>query len=744
MSKPFSIGTVVYNGSEFMSVAKVLSNEEVSSTSHDMCVPRDEYNHWAYLIVGYEESKSLRTGVKEDKKILENIKNKYIQILKSAIESTEGKIQSNGYEIDNKLVYHQISGVKSTKNLKHFLQSEKFTCQAKKLKDSENSILQSRMYLKLTNQEANQLLQKEYDTLNPDQKKKVHAYAFVAMPYTYSNDKLKLNSEAVFVAFMPRVQFEAGVFFDGTLNNMYNTNLRVDFEKYTQAQVDVLGGFSSQEKISTNGPKRFLEGAPKEEVLEKIQTDLKKSINFYKNGIGDSKLKDYVEKSAKGASEELYAYFEDVLSRKASSVEEFVKEELLPDKGSYQNDQSNIAILHSLYDTNIKDSKSKGEFFRKSIYITGAGSYNPYLKKEHESDALLGKALGMGETGVLAKVNQACKFIKESIEQKNLSYIDTLVFDVFGFSRGAAEARHFVNSIADELDLKLKNDNKEFVLYKKDGSNLYPYLIKEIEGKKDEVIIDKIVFRFVGIFDTVSHYGLYQEDDKEDELNLVFDDTKISNVLHLVAKDEYRENFALTKLQTNVRHFEEKSFHGAHSDIGGGYIDGKDEKIQLYKSYNIRENSLVKTKKSLESKLKKWNKKYRWLQNDLISYKYDVKDGFYIQITKRIRGSHRNVSYTLSAWMIRSSVSSEYSKIPLEYMHKKLKELKIPFTSLGTHKVTDSILKQNQQKIVNLDENTIKSIRAKYFHHSSDLSGVGMDGADAIDDSEFYGKRVVY
>lgn len=746
--KPLTIGTVVYNEEELMPVVKVLSQEESSLTSHEKCIDKDKDNNWAYLLVGYEESKDLRSGEKDDKVILENIKAKYAPIVQNLIQTTDGKMKDGGHTSEGKLVYHETSSLVATTNLNLFLKAVQFLCQANQLENKEEKALQSRMYMKLSNAQGNTLLQKEHDTLHPEEKKKVHAYAFVAMPYTYSKGELVLKSDAVFVAFMPKVQFEAGIFFDGTLNNMYNTNLRVDFENYTQVQVDFLNGIPNPDTdIPTNAADLILKNAPKEEVLEIIQNDLKESINFYKNGVGDDKLKTYVQKSAKGASEDLYDYFEDVQENNGSSVEAFVKEELLPSKGSYENDKSNIATLYDLYNTNIKDSAHQGRFFRKNIYITGAGSYNPYLKEEHKSDAVLGKALGVGKTGILAKVNQACTFIQESI--KGLSYVDTLVLDVFGFSRGAAEARHFVNALANELDVKLQKENGEFVLYKEDGSNLYPFLIKEIEGKEDEVSIEKIVFRFVGIFDTVAHHGLSQGNDTE-KLKLFLDDKKISNVLHIIAKDEFRENFALTQLKSSARHFEERSFHGSHSDVGGGYRDGGSEKVLLYRKYNLDENSLRKEIRKLESKLITWNTKYQWLEADKaeihIGSNLSVKDGFYIEESKKRKRRHKNtiVKYSVRVWMIRSSISSEYAKLPLEYMCKKLGKLKLPFKKFSTSQDENLISNGKKQKIMNSNEAIIKSIRAKYLHHSSDLHGVGMDGTDTEDGTEFYGTRVVY
>ena len=124
---------------------------------------------------------------------------------------------------------------------------------------------------------------------------------------------------------------------------------------------------------------------------------------------------------------------------------------------------------------------------------------------------------------------------------------------VFGFSRGAAAARHFVSLLRDAkrpLATRL--------------------------GAEAEVII-----KFVGLFDTVSSvgYGLgFGSNVQELGLDLGGAPKK---VVHLTAANEYRENFSLTDITSSLGVGYELTLPGVHSKIGGSYAAVEDEPQQL-------------------------------------------------------------------------------------------------------------------------------------------------------------------
>jgi hypothetical protein len=121
-------------------------------------------------------------------------------------------------------------------------------------------------------------------------------------------------------------------------------------------------------------------------------------------------------------------------------------------------------------------------------------------------------------------------------------------------------------------------------------------IIQSLEELED---ID-INVRFLGIYDTVSSYGEIGEmggdnvygkgathltvknffENDEEELNLQNMGT-IQKIVHFTAKDEHRENFALTRVDKKHNKVNsdrkdslvERSFPGVHCDIGGAYLN---------------------------------------------------------------------------------------------------------------------------------------------------------------------------
>ena len=130
--------------------------------------------------------------------------------------------------------------------------------------------------------------------------------------------------------------------------------------------------------------------------------------------------------------------------------------------------------------------------------------------------------------------------------------------DVFGFSRGAAEARVFCSWLDEILT----------------------------EGKLAGVIVH---FRFVGLMDTVASAGFFSSlgaavtgaDGGHSgwaESRYLRIPKSVQNCVHMIAAHELRKNFPLDtiidggKLPPNCQEF---VYPGTHSDVGGGYAPGE-------------------------------------------------------------------------------------------------------------------------------------------------------------------------
>jgi hypothetical protein len=118
---------------------------------------------------------------------------------------------------------------------------------------------------------------------------------------------------------------------------------------------------------------------------------------------------------------------------------------------SYWNSYSNVALLHDLYEEKKDRSKEQNpefQYLQLKVYVQGIGTLRD------KEDDMLGAGLGEGKRGVILRVEEACKDIADNIKtalnnikNKNPLEIISIQFDVFGFSRGAAAARHFCNEV---------------------------------------------------------------------------------------------------------------------------------------------------------------------------------------------------------------------------------------------------------------------------------------------------------
>jgi len=130
--------------------------------------------------------------------------------------------------------------------------------------------------------------------------------------------------------------------------------------------------------------------------------------------------------------------------------------------------------------------------------------------------------------------------------------------DVFGFSRGAAQARVFCQ-----------------------------WLDQLLSGGKIAGVTIRL--RFVGLMDTVASAGILSgifgaitnNTDGHNgwaiPKNLLIP-ASVENCVHMVAMHELRKNFPLDELGVNgvlPPHCQEFAYPGAHSDVGGGYLPGE-------------------------------------------------------------------------------------------------------------------------------------------------------------------------
>ncbi|WP_166221909.1 type VI secretion system tip protein TssI/VgrG [Pseudomonas atagonensis] len=234
---------------------------------------------------------------------------------------------------------------------------------------------------------------------------------------------------------------------------------------------------------------------------------------------------------------------------------------------SYGNDVSNIVRLYDLYTDHAFETlpeNTKNASLR--VYIEGIGT------TDGGSDSLYAQATGRGDTGVSARVKQSPEKIIDRfrllIETNPSALIEKIELDIFGFSRGAAAARHFANEM-------LKNERSSL-------ANALPAGSPGFSDSFDWSQNSSITINFIGLFDTVAAIAnpwlldFTGANNRNPFVDLKLPDGCAKKVVHLVARDEFRENFALNSLGDI-----DLVLPGSHSDLGGGYLPRAKEKLLL-------------------------------------------------------------------------------------------------------------------------------------------------------------------
>ncbi len=230
--------------------------------------------------------------------------------------------------------------------------------------------------------------------------------------------------------------------------------------------------------------------------------------------------------------------------------------------GSYLGYYSNVYWLNTLYCPDIRPDAGIGQY---AIYIEGIGT------EDGAGDNTYGMGTGRGNTGVVRKTDKAVGALTSGIQEYFSRYADArdciikeLQFDIFGFSRGAAAARHFANRVFSQ--------DRAIVAAIKAG--LEGTEFSGTPGGKT---------RFLGIFDTVAAIGtpvngLNPHSADTGDVSLLLRPGVAEKVFHITAQHECRFNFALNSVKPA---WPELALPGAHSDIGGGYNPDEHESCFL-------------------------------------------------------------------------------------------------------------------------------------------------------------------
>lgn len=174
----------------------------------------------------------------------------------------------------------------------------------------------------------------------------------------------------------------------------------------------------------------------------------------------------------------------------------------------------------------------------------GAGNVNARLR-----DVLIANAQRAGgDLKKYADQSRSKSFSEVNNALGKHRLIKMINLSVFGFSRGAALARAFANRIISQC-----KDDTDGLTYKG-----HPIRVN-----------------FLGIFDTVASFGVPAQNVRYpwDERDLIVS-KKVERCVHYVAGHELRFAFPVDLIRKDGKldaRWEEKTYPGVHSDVGGGY-----------------------------------------------------------------------------------------------------------------------------------------------------------------------------
>lgn len=435
-------------------------------------------------------------------------------------------------------------------------------------------------------------------------------------------------------------------------------------------------------------------------------------------------------------------------------------------KGSYDNDFSNVARGYDCIDPNAQN--------QVAYYIEGIGT----VDNKSDNDTLWlfpakGAGMGISARGVKAKATKGCVKGAEAVQKKfQGKKIDVLTVNVYGFSRGAAAARHFLHIANTTANSQIISDKQILVhppeAYEKSEAEQNPnqyIIVNEPDFPllrygyfgacliQQKLQVKTVRFNFVGLYDTVASFGVNHKGASLFGFSIIDDDSKqlglnavrnASFVLQLASSDEYRDNFSLTNIDSAGIRGLQLTLPGVHSDIGGGYVNNRNEDVLLHEEINS-------------------SKECEKFRNILIEEGwYDPKE---ITIESSVIPS-RTATIKYKLWGKRDKVSNEYDKVSLHNMFYYSEQFEVKYDAglVADHKINDSfifkvgeMLKANYIAACNNLRNEyvkeynagnhpsageyisragsysymdsgidIKELRKKYLHWSSNLNSFGM------------------
>lgn len=387
---------------------------------------------------------------------------------------------------------------------------------------------------------------------------------------------------------------------------------------------------------------------------------------------------------------------------------------------SYASDSTNVIKLFGLYKEESREGVDAIERNLK-VYQGGVGT------TDGANDSRWSVATGLGETGIAEQVEKAFSGLTDRIyELVYGAHIEQLTIDIFGFSRGAAASRYAANEIVKA----------------KDGVLGKLFLAKQVSWPSD------VSIGFMGLFDTVAGVvnplllDLSAGNGRNFPVNLNVDPPAINALVHLVARDERRANFALSSVRSANKslpsNFREISLPGAHSDIGGGYPRAQEETLLLYPTIDVTGSDTEWPYQTLE-----WDNIQEILRQKtdegwLGDHSLPLDGGEPPKLFVEEKRSDHPVPDGRIEWSLRMrrAVRGEYSLVSFRLMHLLSSQVGVPLDEIPTtdeyalpvdlKPIHASFVDQvtSGKNDLHLEAGDLMLLKQRYVHHSDHFNAM--------------------
>lgn len=410
----------------------------------------------------------------------------------------------------------------------------------------------------------------------------------------------------------------------------------------------------------------------------------------------------------------------------------------IPDSSKGQ--MSNIAKLSELYKEESFEENGK-DVVSKMLYVNGVGTYDSematffnWIDRKYDKGGGGGGAKRIYE--MIDKVTAELDAHPYSL--KKSGFIKREI-NVFGFSRGAAMARDFVNSFKTEkinkkkeykdvkfnfigiydtvgsfgtpgndVNMKPKREylkyvdedylpngmstdgNKDFGIEDPQKGREFSTYLGQARGSKElEELVKyyedsgwKVSFKVV-----LSGYGnptIYEIRGTRDEMELFepynfnLSNKSAKTIVHMTANDEVRKNFPLTN--TKGAGAKEYAYLGVHSDVGGGYPPESTEEF-IY-SRQIIARSKKEAQIQADALVKKLNAK---IDDSLDEYEWYIEELEMVGVVELVGvvgdiNSDEMKPYKLT---LNKKVNNELALVTLQLMYEEAEFYKVPLKELN-------------------------------------------------------------